>query len=1561
MKRSLYLNRALAFITVLALLFTVNAAVVFADTMPQGSGTAEEPYLVGSKPELEALSALSESEPIGYITLTDDIDMQGEEKSFVIKELTGTFNGNGFTIKNLSIAGGSGGSKWNDPALNTGLIQTLSGNVQNLKTENVTVTGVGNKSNAGIIAGFIPAGANVSIDNCIINGKITSSAGNSYTNIGGFVGYVEGSIDDNTVFAVNNSVQNVEISAPSGTYAGGILGSVSAYTNMRVEKCAILGAVSGSATAGGIAGWFRQSSNALTLTDSYLGSKLTGSKKYGIASNTSAFSTEYPITITRFFYDSEKNPSPSSWSSFDMVKKGNDSVKNLVNAKDTAGIKALAAADEEGNSEITGFEVRTGEFSDYPVPVWKTPAPIIPPQPQFSCTAVFNGTYDGEVNVYFGEAMPENLVSPVNGKYILTEKGSYSYTVTGCKDYNDLTDGTFTLGDGDNETEKNIWVKLSYKLTELTGDGSEQSPYLIKTARELCTLAQKVNDGECAESFVTLENDITVGGSWTPLGKNSVYPFRGVFDGAGHSVTVTVDNARSYYGFFGCITDATVKNLTVNGEIYCGEPGAYTGGIAGRARGNVTIENVTNNANVSALARSSEGIGGIAGGYDDNVEYVYQSIRLVIKDSVNNAPVLVTGSGENAYVGGILGSNKNCAQIENCTNAGDICAPGAAVGGILGQAGYSAGDFTPKISNCAVTGALTGASGKVKRLYAKGSLSQAYVTGSGDNEYSGGDITNNLLIEANKYQDVVTMPSNAAVGYSPRLVKEGEFADSNITLFVTREESDITKGYITAEDNAVKLAKLNEVSQKTQEETVTLRFTDENGASLRKPVTVNIYPSDTQGDAQEALMHRIAQTYAQSSDDWTVFDMAVYKALGFGENTTDVENYLNLTVNSLAGSTPLVTDRAKAEIIFAMLGRDTENLTPYGSEESYSNAQKLAQMNLGSSHYAAPWVLLAEQAGKVTLSDSQRSEMIAVLTSAQGENGLFCSIYKNEKYDDADTTATAVAALAKYKETDTAAAEFIQKAVDGLSAAQGANGSYGNINTDAMVIIGLAAVGINPETDGRFIKNGCSLKDAVMLYVNDSGDGFTTGYATGERAEKARALATEQGFRALIVLNELKNCTAFNVYTLEQTGASVPIAPVTGGSFIATAPGNAVLPEDVTITPSGETNKNITATLLVVDENNNVWTNKSAALPNGATAADLIKKIFADEGISAEGIAQGYIKSVTKGNITLEQFDKGKNSGWMYKINSKTPSVGIADYTLKDGDGIKLYYTEDWMKEQETESWSGGGSGKSDKTADENTVYTITFVTNGAGEMTPVTAKKGESFKKPVNPELEGFVFDGWYTDKALTVKYNFSDAAKGNITLYAKWKQIEKKAEIDFKDVLKDAWYKEYVEFVFDNGLMKGTSDTEFEPEGLITRAMIATVLYRMEGEPEAKRAEFKDTDENEWYFNAVSWANENKIVMGDGDNMMRPNDYITREEMALMIYRYALLTNCDTSVGEETNILSYSDFNDISEYAIAALQFTAGSKIMTGKSESVLAPAQTATRAEAAAIITRFFTAYK
>ena len=176
------------------------------------------------------------------------------------------------------------------------------------------------------------------------------------------------------------------------------------------------------------------------------------------------------------------------------------------------------------------------------------------------------------------------------------------------------------------------------------------------------------------------------------------------------------------------------------------------------------------------------------------------------------------------------------------------------------------------------------------------------------------------------------------------------------------------------------------------------------------------------------------------------------------------------------------------------------------------------------------------------------------------------------------------------------------------------------------------------------------------------------------------------------------------------------------------------------------------------------------------------------------------------------------------------------------------------------------------------------------------------------------------------------------------------------FTDVDTAKWYHLSVDYVLTHKMMNGVSSRAFAPNANLTRGMLVQILYNLEGKPKGTAANFSDVQADAWYAEAVGWAASNKVVTGYADGTFRPNVAVTREQAAAILYRYAKSKVIDVSVGENTNILSYVDVQQASEYAIPALQWAVGAGVLNGKNGDRLAPTGTATRAEIAAIMQRW-----
>lgn len=333
-----------------------------------------------------------------------------------------------------------------------------------------------------------------------------------------------------------------------------------------------------------------------------------------------------------------------------------------------------------------------------------------------------------------------------------------------------------------------------------------------------------------------------------------------------------------------------------------------------------------------------------------------------------------------------------------------------------------------------------------------------------------------------------------------------------------------------------------------------------------------------------------------------------------------------------------------------------------------------------------------------------------------------------------------------------------------------------------------------------------------------------------------------------------------------------------------------------------------------------------------------------------------------KGSYEDGKYFADTNNGCIYIYSSKFSTYSVAYDTVRASSG-------------------GGGGGI--------VRYTVKFDANGAGIVNSQRVAKGGTAAKPDEIKKDGYTFGGWYLDTALTEEYDFSTKVTSNITLYAKWIEDTKGGEDtdnnkdsdnsgkdnsdntnggsdadthncpskDFDDLDTSLWYHGDMDYVLSNGLMNGTADKTFAPNENLTRAMLVTILYRNEGKPEISGgAPFEDVAGGAYYADAVDWAYKNGIVKGISETMFVPDNNITREQIAAIMYRYAQYKGYDTTDGENTNILSYNDFDSISEYAIGAMQYACGSGLIKGRTESTLNPNDNATRAEIAAVLHRF-----
>ena len=353
----------------------------------------------------------------------------------------------------------------------------------------------------------------------------------------------------------------------------------------------------------------------------------------------------------------------------------------------------------------------------------------------------------------------------------------------------------------------------------------------------------------------------------------------------------------------------------------------------------------------------------------------------------------------------------------------------------------------------------------------------------------------------------------------------------------------------------------------------------------------------------------------------------------------------------------------------------------------------------------------------------------------------------------------------------------------------------------------------------------------------------------------------------------------------------------------------------------------------------------------------------------------GYERTITppahEHIVTFDGNGGTSSVGSMTTTNQKLTSLPSASrsgsysfdgwYTEKSG-GTKI--TTDTVFHANTTvyahwTYTGGGGGGYNPPV---TYYTLRFETGGGSDIPSVR----EAYNTYIDltkyvPTWRGHTFIGWYTERSLMNKVSGVYLTK-DMTVYAGWRVDENPGTgvNPFTDVSEKDWFYGDVMFVYENGLMLGTSKTLFSPHGTATCGMMATILWRMEGSPAPKgKNSFTDVEAGKWYADAITWTAENGIFAGYGKDKFGPDDPITREQLAAIFYRYADYKGYDLTV--KGNLDKFKDADKITDYAKTAMQWAVGSGLVKGKSGNLLDSQGTATRAEIAAMLHRFIEKYE
>lgn len=740
----------------------------------------------------------------------------------------------------------------------------------------------------------------------------------------------------------------------------------------------------------------------------------------------------------------------------------------------------------------------------------------------------------------------------------------------------------------------------------------------------------------------------------------------------------------------------------------------------------------------------------------------------------------------------------------------------------------------------------------------------------------------------------------------------------------------------------------------------TLVFTAKSG-KLTSPtytVTLNVQPETV------LVMHNIAAKYAasgvaqDSNSYWLAADMMAYEKT-FSDPDPDSAKKLTreqkqamveLAVKTMETSTK-PGDLAKSIIALTAMGYDATKITT-DSGAALDGVAKLAESvsdekNVGDFFiYTVPYVIIAFQ----QYSDAYQAQL---------DQWVAYTLTQKDSWMDTkwgtDSMTPIMLALAPYVETNPNVKDAMDKAVTAMAAYQKENGSVGNGASTGLAIAAVSALGMDPAA---FVNktSGKSLVDGLLVNALASEDGFDS---------NTHSFGTEQGFRGLIALANAKKGQPYRLYDFsgqtlvpavatfwaKNAAVSVKTIPADAavvvkrgetevavnaahnaydlaageyrytvsrsgyqtktGSFTITeaeAASHAQKTIHVSLVSSGSGSgssdtKNYTVTVRVMvppaDQSKRyTYKHDSRSYTNLLTTTG---KVTVTAGSS---VRDAFVTALDRDKIGYteqsngyfptiggwSEFERGEKSGWMYLVNGSMPSVAAQDYELTGNATVVWFYTDDYSNDYGSESWD-------DDSSSSGTTTTPT---------TPTT---------PANP----------VPDKAMS-----------------------------FTDVKSNDWYYSSVRYAYDNGLFSGVSHESFGPGDSMDRSMLATVLYSLDGKPAAGKSGFADVADGVWYADAVAWAAEHGIVSGVSGGAFAPGGTITREQLAVMLYRYAQYKGYDVS--KTADLSGYADQDKLSDWAARAVQWACGSGLMNGRSAAQLAPEGTLTRAEAATMLKAF-----
>ena len=783
---------------------------------------------------------------------------------------------------------------------------------------------------------------------------------------------------------------------------------------------------------------------------------------------------------------------------------------------------------------------------------------------------------------------------------------------------------------------------------ELTGTPAAISWVDIETVDDLLALA-KATDAETLGKNYRLKADLNL--KDTPFNGigSADQPFTGMFDGQGHTISHVTVNAPEgeNAGFFNVIKGATIRDLKLVDVEITGK--TNVGGLAGSAQVQLDSDDLSKNVanliggcSVSGTVTGTKNVGGLVGLNEGKTD---PKTLFSIASAVDKCAASVTVNGKE-MTGGLVG--KNGGTITKSSSGGTVKGD-TTTGGLVGD---SSGDIYDSHTSCTAagsshTGGFVGFSdGAVKNCYSIGGVSGTDYTGG----FAGVISRAENVVSAGQVTIAGTPTQGYNGGFAGKLYGMVAGLDNQITVKNASGNCTQPNGPdLPVVGNAIDFSG---DAQKEALEKMALRSNAEVNAALKK-----LFPDPVK------VMDTVAAANTERAADWWAMDMGAYARAypdkGVALTEAAKQNYINAAITAIQSAGATDTTYDKAILALTANGVDATKLYPTANSSTALNAITLLnKADKSASAWSAPYTLAAYNQADFTGTQNYEQQLVEALLRAQKADGSW------DEWGTIDTTANVLAGLAFYA-GDSRVKTAIDKAVDYLATQLGESGIYSdafsgpNANSTAMVIIGLTAVGVDPEKDARFSRNGLSVVEGLMSFAlaNNTGFGFTDNISYNDAA-------TEQSFRALIALTQFRAAgKAFNVYDF-SAGKTEP-AYASGAGETEKPSEEPTQGEDITVT-------------VTISTPDGTWLSKSVTVKKGSTVYHAFTKALEGSGITAVGAESGYIRSMTKGGVTYGEFTSGPNSGWLYKVNGRLPSLPLTQQAVADKDYVLWYYTSDW-------------------------------------------------------------------------------------------------------------------------------------------------------------------------------------------------------------------------------------------------------------------------------------------